>query len=193
MGEIMTAPWEDPIDASTKFTLSSLVGTTVLIAVGGCHPAWQTSRRITPAVRANVYSFNGDTAGQEFADVLIFNSQPVRQLRGSIGKAILANVVADPTSAMGAIMLEPVDGAMREYASQWNAANPGRVEGMIKTAQEAYGVEEARRLATPPQPQYGQVPMVASYQPPRQTPPPPPSAPPPLPPAPPSTFDNPPF
>lgn len=187
----MNAPWEDPIDASTRFALSSLVGCSVLIAVGGCHPQWQTSRRVTPAVRANIVAFNGEFAGQEFADVLVFNSKPVRQLRGCIGKAILANVVADPDSVQGALALETVDQAVRDYADQWNVANPGRVDGLIKSAIEAYELAEANRLAQPPQPQaYGQP---APYNPPRQAAPPPPSAPPPLPPKPPSGFENPPF
>jgi hypothetical protein len=192
----MSAPWEDPIDASTRFNLSSLVGCSVLIAVGGCHAAWQTSRRMTPAVRANIVAFNGEHAGQEFADVLVFNSKPVRQLRGCIGKSILANVVADPDSVQGALALEPVDDAMRHYANEWLKANPGRVEGMVKSAIEAYEMAEAARLAQPPtphqtQPYVSQYASRPEYAPPRQTPPPPPSAPPPLPPQ--APYENPPF
>jgi hypothetical protein len=185
----MSAPWEDPIDASTRFNLSSLVGCSVLIAVGGCHAAWQTSRRMTPAVRANIVAFNGEHAGQEFADVLVFNSKPVRQLRGCIGKSILAKVVLDVDSVQGALTLEPVDEQMREYANQWNVANPGRVEGMVKSAIEAYEMAEAARLAQPPMPQQSYGPP--AYNPPRQAPPPPPSAPPPLPPQ--VPYENPPF
>lgn len=186
----MSTPWENPSSPSNDFDLSSFISCTLLFAVGGCHPNQTTRFGVKPVVRANLVVLNGEKAGTEYSDILVFNSRVVRQLRGSAGKAILATVVLDPTSTQGALALEEASDEMKNYASEWNLTYPGRIEGLVKAAVEAFHVEEQRQQSAPPMP--------PAYQPPRNvTAPPRPSAPPPLPPPPaaaaPSTFDSPPF
>jgi len=151
---------------SPKFSLSEFNGCTIIVAVGGCHAARQTQYRIQPAVRGAVVVLNGDHAGEEFHDVLFFNSRVVRQLRGIPGQAIVGLVNVDK-AAQDAVELLEATTDMVEYANQWAAANAGKVEGLIKTSVEAFVLAEQADAAQAPRP----------FQPPTQrvqAPPPPP-------------------
>lgn len=186
----MNAPWENPSASSNDFDLSSFVSCTLLFAVGGCHPNQATRFGVKPVVRANLIALNGERAGTEFNDVLIFNSRIVRQLRGSAGKAILGVIVLDPNSTQGALVLEEATQEMKDYATAFAASYPGRIEGLVKSAVEGFHVEEQRQQSAPPMPPQA-APMRSAYG----NTPIRPSAPPPPPPPPPSTVDlqDPPF
>ena len=136
---------------SAKFSLSEFNGCTVLIAVGGCHPSFTTQYRTAPAIRCAVAVLNGDSAGEEFHDAMIFNTRAVRQLRGIPGQAIIALVNVDK-AAQDAVELLETTPEMAAYANEWAEANPGKVEGLIKTAQEAFIAAEQALATAAPQP-----------------------------------------
>jgi hypothetical protein len=148
----MTYSLGAPPPPTSDFDLKGLVGSHIIVAVGGCHPAQATRFGVKPVVRGAVLILDGNEAGKEYHDVLIFNTRVVRQLKGIPGQAILGRVVDDPASLQGAVILEEATGEWKVYAQNWQRANPGKVEEMIKISVEAFAVEERRQQDSPPQP-----------------------------------------
>lgn len=155
---------------SSRLSLSEFNGCTVIVAVGGCHPSWQTQYRTQPAVRGGFIPLNGDHAGEEFHDFMFFNQRVVRQLRGIPGKAILALVNVDKAS-QDAVELLDATPDMASYAAEWANANPGKVDALIKSSVEAFVTAEQAQQSTAPRPTFA--PPVQRVQ----APPPPPLGP----------------
>lgn len=153
------------VPPSNRLSLSDFNGCTLIIAVGGCHPSWQTQYRTQPAVRGGYIPLNGEHAGEEFADVLFFNSRVVRQLRGIPGKAILALVNID-RAAQDAVELLDATPDMVAYANEWATANPGRVDALVKGSVEAFLVAEQAQQSTAPKPGFQSVTRMAPPPPP---------------------------
>lgn len=173
-----------PVD---RVKLTDLHGYAVLVAVGGTHSQWPTKYEPADAVRVCMVILNGPRAGEELIDIMVFNAQPLRRLRGVPGRAFVGHIeVDDPTDAKSPILL--LDPTPEEYeaASKWHAQNPSRTNELIEIAVSAYNSAEAGRGRTQQRPQ---------AQPPRRSAPPtgpgynqPPSSPPPGgPPPPPNT------
>lgn len=149
---------------SSRLGLSDFNGCTLIVAVGGCHPSWQTQYRTQPAVRGGFIALNGDHAGEEFHDFMFFNQRVVRQLRGIPNTAIVALVNVDRASQDAVELLEAT-AEMTTYANEWVAANPGKVEALIKSSVEAFAIAEQTQQGAAPRP---------AFQAPRQVAPPPP-------------------
>lgn len=141
----------DALPSPSRLSLSEFNGCTLIIAVGGCHPSWQTQYRTAPAVRGGFIPLNGDHAGEEFADSLFFNTRVVRQLRSIPGKAILALVNVDRAN-QDAVELLDATPDMVTYANEWASANPGKVDALIKSSVEAFTVAEQALASQAPQP-----------------------------------------
>jgi hypothetical protein len=164
-------PFEGGLPADSV-KLKELVGCAVLVAVGGCHASVPTKFDPKPAVRVCLVVLNGPHAGQEYVDVLLFNAQPVRKLRGVPGRAFVGHVDIDDVSAANPapLLLDP---SPEEYelAAKWHAQNPSRTAELVEIAVDVFNAFEVNNA----RPQQQSRPPV-QYQ--RSTPP---SAPPPAP------------
>lgn len=143
-------PFGEELPPSDRFKLNNFVGCAVLVAVGGCHPAIQTRYDPAPAVRVSIVILNGPDEGDEYADCLIFNSQPVRTLRPAAGKAFVAHVDIDNSGNNPAPVLLNPSPEEYELARKWHEANPDRCNELIREAVTAFEVNEAKLAAPMP-------------------------------------------
>jgi hypothetical protein len=143
-------PFGDELPTSEQLKLKDLVGCVVLIAVGGFHREILTRFDPKPAVSATVVPLNGELANAIFDDGLIFNTRPVRTLRGVAGRAFVAHVDIDNTTSNPSVVL--LDPSPEEYdlARAWNDANPGLCNDLVKEAVAAYEEREAKLRAPMP-------------------------------------------
>ena len=156
----MTDNWEQPelpfgdeLPPSDQFKLKDFVGCTVLTAVGGHHREIQTRFDPKPAVAATFVILNGPQAGDIFDDCLIFNSRPVRTLRGVAGRAFVAHVDIDNTTSNPSVVLLDPSPEEYELARAWNSANPGLCNELIAAAVRDYQEREAKLAAPMPKAQ----------------------------------------
>lgn len=160
-----------------EFDLKALVGCTILVAVGGCHPDMSTRYGIKPAVRAAVVVLNGPDAGKEHIDVLIFNSRVVRVLRSLAGKARVAHVDIDNTTTNPAVVLQDTSADEFELARKWYMEHPERTDDLVQVMVATFNANVAQlgqqqqqrpaqpqRSMPPPAPpgQYGRTPPPSS-------------------------------
>jgi hypothetical protein len=168
-------PFEGGLPADSV-KLKELVGCAVLVAVGGCHASVPTRFDPKPAVRVCLVVLNGPHAGQEYVDVLLFNAQPVRKLRGVPGRAFVGHVdVDDPSAPNPASLLLDPSAEEYELAAKWHAENPSRTAELVGLAVDVFQAWEVNNA----RPQQQSRPPAPQYQ--RSAPPAPPSSPPPAP------------
>lgn len=186
----MTAPWQSAPPAGSEFSLRSHLSHLGLFVVGGYHSAVPTRQYgDKPAVRCSVVMLDGADAGNEFVDVMIFNSHIVKRLRGAAGTVVLGRVVLEPgAGANDRFDLADPEPRDEELASGWHRYYPNRLAELSAQIVATYHEEETRLKTPPPPPNgYSQA-QTRPYQPQTQTytnPPPPPPAPPmPTPPSP---------
>jgi len=147
----MTKPW---ISApSNQLDLKSLAGELVFFCVGGCHAAQDTRFGVKPVVRAAVVILTGERAGEEITDALVFNTRPVRRLRGVAGQVVLTRIIVDPSAQNGAVDFDDADETDEALATTWTDAFPDRLDALIKLAEEAFVAEESKDREELAQPQ----------------------------------------
>lgn len=143
-------PFGDELPPSDQFKLKDFNGCAVLIAVGGYHREVQTRYDPKPAVAATVVVLNGPRGGDIYDDVLVFNTRPVRTLRGVPGRAFVAHVDIDNTTSNPSVVL--LDPSPEEYqlARDWHGTNPDLCNDLVKEAVRAYEEREAKLAAPMP-------------------------------------------
>lgn len=143
-------PFGDELPSSDQFKLKDFVGCAVLIAVGGYHREIQTRFDPKPAVSATVVILNGPAANDVFDDCLIFNTRPVRTLRGVAGRAFVAHVDIDNTTSNPSVVLQDPSSEEYDLARAYHAANPDLVNDLTKLAVRDFEEREAKLAAPMP-------------------------------------------
>lgn len=143
-------PFGDELPPSDQFKLKDFTGCAVLIAVGGYHREVQTRFDPKPAVSATVVVLNGPKAGDVYDDVLIFNTRPVRTLRGVPGRAFVAHVDIDQSTSNPSVVLLDPSASEYDSARQWNDANPGVCNDLVAHAVRDFEEREAKLAAPMP-------------------------------------------
>lgn len=87
-----TDPFAAPGAASGGIDWAAVNGSLILITVHDVETDIQTSFGAKDAVRADVAILDGDHAGEEYGDSLIFPKVLISQLRGSKGSKVLGRL-----------------------------------------------------------------------------------------------------
>lgn len=87
-----TDPFATPGTPGGGFKPSEHVGELLLIAVSSIEEGIVTSAGVTTATRGDVVVLDGDQAGEQFDDTLIFGKVLVGQLRSRVGQKVLGRL-----------------------------------------------------------------------------------------------------
>lgn len=142
----MSSPWGGVPAASFEFGLADHVGTLAFFVVGGLHHNISTSFGEKDGVRCNIVFLDGPEAGNEFLDVLLFNTRPVARLRNVPGQIILARIGMGQSKGGGNAPVELYDATPEDnaLAQRYNAAFPNKLEHLRQQAIASHQQEERK-------------------------------------------------
>ena len=153
----MTAPWTIPPPAGGNFQVSAYEGNLVLFAVGGYEPDVNTKFGEGHAVRVAVVILDGQDAGLEVPDALLFQRLLVSRLRGSAGQIVLGRIVKGEARGSNTAPWDLSDPTQQDhdYAYGWYQAYPNRLNELLAGVVESHRVNasQTKNKAVAPQPQ----------------------------------------
>lgn len=142
----MTLPWTTPPAASFEFGLNDHMNCLAFFIVGGLHSSVSTSFGDRDAVRCSIVLLDGPNAGNEFVDVLVFNSRPVSRMRNAAGSIILARITQGVGRAGSNPPVEMADPSPQdgELAANWHSFYPNRLNELRQDVMTSWQTYEAK-------------------------------------------------
>jgi hypothetical protein len=177
-----TVPWGKPPAASFEFGLADHDGTLAFFIVGGLHQSVSTSFGERDAIRCSIIMLDGKEAGNEYSDILIFNSRPVARLRnveGGSGIVLARIAIVQGKGANPPVELMEATPADEALAGRYHQHFPLKLRSLLGATITSYQMNEAKarqgngRVQSQPhpthagsraainQPQFGQQPQEA--------------------------------